>query len=93
MRKLPSLRKTEPQPEPPAEPPGPPTAKPSSAPRFGIKTLMLLTLVIAFATAGYGALRRSSGGSHEFYVVFSLAAPLIALVVVGLLQQLLRPRR
>lgn len=91
MRKLPSLRKVDPEP-PPEEPvaePAPPS--PSPVPRMSIKMMMMLTLVVAVAAAGYGGMRRG-GESRAFYVIFATAAPLIVLVIAGVAHQLFGKR-
>ncbi|MEM6799588.1 MAG: hypothetical protein AAF589_08740 [Planctomycetota bacterium] len=93
MRKLPSLRKPEPADEPEAESP-PESALPPIAwrPRISIKMLMMLTLVVAVAAVGFGGVRREGEG-RIFYVLFAIAAPLLVLLVVGVVHQLTRSRR
>lgn len=58
---------------------------------FSIKMLMMLTLVVAVAAAGWGGMQRG-GTDRAFYVLFATAAPLLVLLVVGILHQLTRRR-
>ncbi len=96
MRKLPSLRKPDPEvtQQPPDESlPGPTESTPPASGRFriSIKMMMMMTLVVAVAAAAFGGLRRGED-SRAFYVIFATAAPLVVLIVVGVAHQLTRRR-
>lgn len=65
-------------------------AKPQG-PRFGIGLLILLTTLLAVAAAAMGGLRRG-GDERAFFVIFTLVAPGLVLILVGLWQQLSRRR-
>lgn len=60
--------------------------------RFNIKFLMLLTLVVAIATAGYNGMRL--GGERRIAaLMFTLVAPIVLLVVLSAAQRLVRRKR
>lgn len=61
-------------------------------PRFGIGLLFLLMTLVAFAAAGPGALQRTDANWRPFFVIFTLVAPGLLLIVVSLWQKYLRPR-
>ena len=64
---------------------------PKHRPRFGIGLLILLTTLLAVAAAALGGLRRG-GDERAFFVIFTLVAPGLVLILVSLWQQFLRPR-
>lgn len=65
---------------------------PKRGPRFGIGMLFLLmTLVSVAAAAAMGGLRQG-GETRAFFVVFTLVAPGLMLILVSLWQKYLRPR-
>jgi len=64
-------------------------------PRFGIGTLLLLMLVVSVMAAAGSYLVRALQGGRAFqlaFILFTLAAPLLLVVIVSLLQSLLRRR-
>lgn len=94
MPKLPSLRKSPGKPEAAAEAPQqvPDEQEPvGGGMNFSIKMMMMLTLVVAVASAVWGGMSRG-GSDRAFYVLFATAAPLLVLLVVGLVHQLTRRR-
>ena len=68
-------------------------------PRIGLGTLLLLMLVVSVMAAGASYFVRYSGavrGGREFqllFILFTLAAPLLLVVIVSLFQALFRRRR
>jgi lipopolysaccharide export LptBFGC system permease protein LptF len=58
-------------------------------PQFGIGLLILLTTLLAVAAAAWGGLRRG-GEDRAFFVIFTLIAPVLVLVLVSLWQHLSR---
>jgi hypothetical protein len=62
-----------------------------SGPRFGIGLLFLITLLIAVAAAAVGGLMRG-GEDRPFFVLFTLIAPGLTLILISLWQQLTRRR-
>lgn len=64
-------------------------AQPRRRFRFSTRTFFGLTFVLGFATAGFNAVS-ASGGKKVYYVFFSLAAPIVALVIAATVHQLLR---
>lgn len=63
----------------------------SQGPRFGIGLLILFTTLLAVAAAALGGLRRG-GDERAFFVIFTLVAPGLVLILVGLWHQLTRRR-
>ena len=58
-------------------------------PRFGIGWLLLITTLLAVTAAAWGGLRRG-GEDRAFFVIFTLVAPVLVLMLVSLWQQLIR---
>ncbi|QDU87213.1 hypothetical protein Pla175_05700 [Pirellulimonas nuda] len=54
--------------------------------RFGTRHLFLLTLIVAIASAGYGGMRRG-GADRMYFVLFAAGAPLVVLVLAGLVRE------
>ncbi|WP_442483636.1 hypothetical protein [Aeoliella sp. SH292] len=62
-----------------------------SGPRFGIGLLIMITTLFAVAAAAVGGLWRG-GEDRPFFVLFTLIAPGLTLILISLWQQLTRRR-
>lgn len=60
--------------------------------RFSIAWMLGLTLLVAFAAAGFGAMNRG-GRAHAFYVIYALVTPFLALAVASVITAVKRLRR
>lgn len=60
-------------------------------PRFGIGLLILFTTLLAVAAAAMGGLQRG-GDERAFFVIFTLVAPGLVLILVSLWHRLTRDR-
>lgn len=60
-------------------------------PRFGIGLLFMITMLLAVAAAAVGGLWRG-GEDRAFFVLFTLIAPGLTLILISLWQQLTRSR-
>ncbi|QDU59066.1 hypothetical protein [Aeoliella mucimassa] len=69
-----------------------PTPQQSRGPRFGIGVLLMVTTLLAVASAGMGGLLRGTD-QRAFFVIFVNVTPGIVLLLVGLQKQLSRRRR
>ncbi len=58
-------------------------------PQFGVGLLILLTTLLAVTAAAWGGLRRG-GEDRAFFVIFTLVAPVLVLMLVSLWQHLMR---
>jgi hypothetical protein len=75
---------------------GQPEPPPPFQPRFSIRSVLLLMVVVGVMASGGNYLVRALQGGRTFqlaFVLFTLAAPLLVLVAVSLLHALFRPRR
>lgn len=65
-------------------------------PRFGMRGVLLLMLVVSVMAAAGNYLVRSMQGGRSFqlsFILFTLAAPLLVLVAVSVLHAVLHRRR
>ena len=86
-RKLPSLRKPMAEPDPQTDATSDqPDLPPRHPMQLSLKMLLMLMLIASVASAVWGGLR-NAGQNRVFYVLFSMAAPLAVLVIVGILHQ------
>ena len=67
------------------------TPETRGGPRFGIGLLILITTLVAVAAAAVGGLWRG-GEDRAFFVLFTLIAPGLTLILVSMWQQLTRSR-
>lgn len=63
-----------------------------SGPRFGLRMIFLVTLMVAVTAATWGGLMRE-GPDRMKFLLFGAAAPFGVLVLVGLLHQLFGKHR
>jgi len=65
-------------------------------PRFGIGTLLLLMLVVSVVATAASYFVRALHGGRQFqlaFILFTLAAPLLLVVIVSFVQTCFRRRR
>jgi len=73
-----------------------PEAFPPWQPRFGIRGLLLLMVVVSVMAAGGNYFVQALHGGRSFqlaFILFTLSSPMLVLVAVSILRSLLNRRR